>query len=90
MQLHGADVLFVPIDGTSTMSHQEAFHVIEQIKLRVVVPMHYQFGQAAAIFTAASPYPVRRLGVSMLTLGKRDLPKDLEVWFFDSRLPGDF
>lgn len=89
MQLRGADVLFVPIDGTSTMSHQEAFHVIEQIKPRLIIPMHYQFGAAAGIFTAASPYPVRRLGVSTLTLGKRDLPKDTEVWFLDSRIPGD-
>lgn len=89
MQLRGADVLFVPIDGTTTMSHQEAFHVIEQIAPRVIVPMHYQFGAAAGIFTAASPYPVRRLGMSALTLGKRDLPKDTEVWFLDPRYPGD-
>lgn len=90
LQLRSADVLFVPIDGTTTMSHQEALHVIEQIKPRVIVPMHFHFGNAAAIFTAASPYPVRRLGTSSLALGKRDLPKDTEVWFLDPRYPGDF
>jgi L-ascorbate metabolism protein UlaG (beta-lactamase superfamily) len=84
-QLRGADVLFVPIDGSVTMSHQEALHVIDQIKPRLIVPMHYSFGNAAGIFAKAVSYPVRHLGTASLTLGKGDLPKDTEVWFFETR-----
>ena len=87
-QLRQLDVLFVPIDGTSTMSHEEALHVIDQIKPRVVIPMHYHFGGAAQMFVARVPYPVRNLDLDTLVISKRDLPEKTEVWFLPPHIGG--
>lgn len=40
-QLGPIDVLLVPIDGLYTMPQPRALEIIEQIKPKVVVPMHY-------------------------------------------------
>lgn len=80
-QLRQVDILFVPIDGSSTMSPQEALHVIEQISPRLIIPMHYHFGGSAAAFSAMVPYPVREVGQRDIQLGKADLPDETEVWF---------
>jgi L-ascorbate metabolism protein UlaG (beta-lactamase superfamily) len=42
------DVLFLPIDGYSTMSHAEAADAIGQIQPRLVIPIHYHFSSASA------------------------------------------
>ena len=88
-QLRQVDILFVPIDGNSTMSHEEALHIIDQIKPRVVIPMHYHFGGAAQMFVARVPYPVHNLDLETLVVSKRDLPETTEVWFIPPRV-GDF
>lgn len=87
-QLRQVDILFVPIDGTSTMSHEEALHVIDQIKPRVIIPMHYHFGGAAQRFVARVAYPVRNLDLETLVISKSDLPEATEVWFIPPRMGG--
>ena len=43
------DVLYVPIDGVNTLSHEEALHIIGQINPRIVMPMHLSaFGMPEA------------------------------------------
>lgn len=85
-QLRQVDILFVPIDGNSTMSHDEALHIIDQIEPRVVIPMHYHFGGSAQLFVSRSPYPVRNLDLETLVVSKRDLPDTTEVWFLPPRV----
>lgn len=41
MTLNDVDVLFVPINGFYTISALEAIHLINTIKPKVVIPMHY-------------------------------------------------
>ncbi len=36
------DILFVPVGGYYTLNHTQADHVIEQIKPKIVIPMHYK------------------------------------------------
>lgn len=40
--LAGADVLFIPVGGFYTIDAKQAAGVVEQLKPRVVVPMHYK------------------------------------------------
>ncbi|MDP6788720.1 MAG: MBL fold metallo-hydrolase [Rhodospirillales bacterium] len=77
------DVLFVPIDGTSTMSHDEALNVIEQISPRLIVPMHFHFPGAAAAFTerVQGLYAVKSLDSPTLEVSRRTLPATTEVVF---------
>ena len=43
-QLQGLDALLIPVGGHFTIDAGEAQAVVEQLKPRVVVPMHYRFG----------------------------------------------
>lgn len=39
--LLNADVLLIPVGGKYTISAQEAFEVIDKLKPRIIIPMHY-------------------------------------------------
>jgi L-ascorbate metabolism protein UlaG (beta-lactamase superfamily) len=76
------DVLFAPVDGSSTMSHEELFHVIGQIKPKLVIPMHLTFG-GPHVFAARARalYPVKFHGANTIELGFDMLPRETEVLF---------
>jgi L-ascorbate metabolism protein UlaG (beta-lactamase superfamily) len=77
------DVLFVPIDGSMTMSHDEALGVIEQISPKLVVPMHFQFPGSAEAFTARAQelYKVKTIDGPTVEISRRTLPASTEVVF---------
>jgi len=81
-QLGRIDVLFVPIDGAVTLSHEEAMHIIDQIKPRVIMPMHMSFGGAFVFPEIASKkYKVLRKGTNTMLVNRGLLPNETEVWF---------
>lgn len=43
--LAGCDVLLIPVGGTYTLDSGEACRVVEQLRPRVVIPMHYRKGE---------------------------------------------
>jgi L-ascorbate metabolism protein UlaG (beta-lactamase superfamily) len=77
------DVLFLPIGGFSTLSHEEAVRVIEQVKPKLILPMHYHYPGSVERFTALmSPrHPVKMLDASTMRISKKTLPKNTEVHF---------
>jgi L-ascorbate metabolism protein UlaG (beta-lactamase superfamily) len=77
------DVLFVPIDGSSTMTHEQALAVIRQIGPRLVIPMHFGFfGSADRFFELARTlWPVRAEKGSTILVSRQTLPKSTEVRF---------
>ncbi|HRW34904.1 MAG TPA: MBL fold metallo-hydrolase [Thermotogota bacterium] len=52
-KLAGTDVLMIPVGGTYTIDANEAVQLIEQLKPKVVVPMHYK--------TPSCDYPIAEL-----------------------------
>lgn len=42
---YGCDVLMIPVGGTYTIDAKQAKMVVEQVKPRVVIPMHYRHGR---------------------------------------------
>lgn len=80
------DVLFVPIDGSSTMTHEEALAVIRQIGPRLVIPMHFGFFGAADRFfeLAKGLWPIRAETGSTLMVSRRTLPQSTEVRFLQA------
>lgn len=86
-KLAGVDVLFIPVGGFFTIGPAEAGEIVEQIKPRIVVPMHYK----PQGVTADSPLvgvdqflkgkkSVKYLNSNSFTLSKDTLPKDREIW----------
>lgn len=77
------DVLFVPVDGSSTMTHPMAMTVIEQISPRLIFPMHYGFlGSPDAFFELAKEkYTIRSEKGSTMTVSRKTLPRNTEIVF---------
>lgn len=77
------DVAFAPIDGMWTMSHEELFEVLDQIRPRLIIPMHYGSwgGVEAFVAKARARWPVRHHPVPEIEIGFRDLPRSTEVLF---------
>lgn len=82
------DVLFIPVGGTFTLDGKQARKVVQDIRPKVAVPMHYRYGglalsiQTADAFLAGLPeQEVRRVG-NEIELTKADLPTETEFWVF--------
>lgn len=76
------DVLFVPVDGRATISHQEAMRIIEQIRPRLVIPMHFAFtGPEEFAALAASRFAVRVHESDSIVLSRAMLPEKTEILF---------
>ena len=77
------DIAFAPIDGMWTMSHQELFEVLDQIKPVLIIPMHFgsMGGVKEFVARAAARWPVREHNGATIELSFRDLPRKTEVLF---------
>jgi len=81
------DVLFVPIGGTFTVDDKQAWNVINAIKPKIIVPMHYKIGglslPIAGIdgFLKQNRYKTIPVG-NEIDIEKEDLPDEPEVWTF--------
>ena len=81
------DILFVPIGGTFTVDDKQAWNVINKIKPKIVVPMHYKIGglslPIAGIdqFLAQAKQKVIHVG-NEIDIEKEDLPAEPEIWTF--------
>lgn len=82
------DVLMIPVGGHFTIGPAEADRVIEQLKPRVVIPMHFKTEVNASwpIGTLADYLKgktgVRRVG-PVLTITAASLPQSREIWPMD-------
>lgn len=82
-ELGRIDIALAPIDGMWTMSHQELFEVLDQIKPTLIIPMHYGSWQGTQVFVAraSEKWKVGRHDSATLEIGSRDLPSRTEVLF---------
>lgn len=80
------DVLLVPVGGYYTIDAQQAWQLVQMLKPRVVVPMHYGHPQCKIRELAPverfleGKASVKRLSTNVLTLAKEKLPKTVEIW----------
>ena len=69
------DILFVPIDGAYTMSLPEMAMVVQQIRPKIVIPMHF-FGQQATDRFATllgDEWPMQEASSSRIAFSRADL-----------------
>jgi L-ascorbate metabolism protein UlaG (beta-lactamase superfamily) len=87
-QLGEIDVLFVPVGNVFTIGPNEAWEVINSIKPKVAIPMHYRVGGLSLsikpvdfFLKEASEESIVRVGNEM-DFEFEDLPENLEIWVF--------
>jgi len=80
-ELGRIDIVLAPIDGMWTMSHQELFEVLDQIKPMLVIPMHYGSldGVDAFIARAEKQWKIRHHPSPSIELSFRNLPRRTQV-----------
>jgi len=83
------DVLMVPIGGTYTAGPQEAKQIIDQLKPKIVLPMHYWYRQSTLEFFTGGPYPSRFLSANAFTVNKDTLPLATEIYVLKVVREGD-
>jgi L-ascorbate metabolism protein UlaG (beta-lactamase superfamily) len=77
------DVLFIPVGGFYTIDPVQARKVMESLKPRITVPMHYKLPGMSATFNALSTVGefihtddnLKRLDTSRFTISNSDLPE---------------
>jgi L-ascorbate metabolism protein UlaG (beta-lactamase superfamily) len=79
LEIGPVDILFIPVGGFYTIDAKQATRVVEQIKPKVVVPMHFK--------TAKCGFPIAP--VDEFLKGKSNVkhPKTQEVEFSQANLP---
>ena len=50
------DVLFLPIGGTYTLDHEQAFEYVERLAPKIVIPMHYRPKDGVLDIQDATPF----------------------------------
>lgn len=81
------DILFIPIGGTFTVDADQAWKVINKIKPRITIPMHYKIGGLSLPITGIEPFLAKNKFKTLkvgneIDIEKDDLPKDPEIWTF--------
>lgn len=86
--LGAVDVLLLPVGGIVTLSREEAYQLVEALRPRLVIPMHY--GVPGLIYPLApledfldGRLPARRVGSSEVLLRSSELPEGTELLVLD-------
>lgn len=79
------DVVMVPVDGGYTMSTEAMAGVVDRLRARVIIPMHWFSGESLATFLATMEdrYPVVETGGPDLLLSQDDLPATPSILVLD-------
>lgn len=80
LQLIGhVDILLQTIGGVFTIGPEGAKKIIEQLKPKIVIPMHYWYGHGVLERFIDGPIPVRRLETNSIRVNKETLPATTEI-----------
>lgn len=79
------DIVMVPIDGSTTMSQAAMIRVMNRLKARVVIPMHW-FGRGNLerfVTGMYEDFKVERSGLNHMTMSFADLPRDPTIYVLE-------
>jgi L-ascorbate metabolism protein UlaG (beta-lactamase superfamily) len=86
-QIGKIDILFIPVGGNYTIDADQAWRIIEMLKPKIAIPMHYRIeGLSISIagiepFLEKNRYKLLRVG-NEIDIEKDELPKEPEIWVF--------
>jgi len=80
-ELGSIDIVMVPVDGVWTLNQEAMIDVVQQIKPKIVIPMHIFTRATLAKFLAriGDLYAVRNSSSSTVVLSRSELPETAEV-----------
>jgi len=81
------DILFVPVGGTFTIDAKRAWNVINSIKPKITIPMHYKIGGLSLPIDGIDPFLEKNTFKTLkvgneIDIEKEDLPNEQEIWTF--------
>ena len=81
------DVVMVPVDGGYTMARTNMINVLDRLKSRVIIPMHWFSGYALEAFLdeISTAFAVERTGESALEVSLATLPDRPTVMILEPR-----
>jgi L-ascorbate metabolism protein UlaG (beta-lactamase superfamily) len=86
-KIGNVDILFIPVGGTFTVDAEGAWKIVNKIKPKITIPMHYKVGGLSLPITGIEPF-LEKNKVKVLKVGseidieKDDLPSEPEIWTF--------
>jgi L-ascorbate metabolism protein UlaG (beta-lactamase superfamily) len=85
------DILLIPVGGFFTIDPKEATRVAEQIKPRILIPMHFKTGKCGFSIAPVDDFlkgkaNVRRPKTSEATFDKATLPRQMEIMVLEHAL----
>ena len=81
LQLIGhVDILLQTIGGVYTIGPEGGKQVIEQLKPKIVVPMHFWYNMGHLERLIEGPYRARTLNTNSFTVSKDTLPSEAEIY----------
>lgn len=81
------DILFIPVGGTFTIDAERACDIIDKIKPRITIPMHYKIGGLSLPIAGIDQFldknecKILKVG-NEIDIEKEDLPTEPEIWTF--------
>ena len=81
------DILFIPVGGTFTVDAEQAWKVINSIKPKIAIPMHYKIGGLSLPIDGVDPFLEKNIFKTLkvgneIDIEKEDLPSEMEIWTF--------
>ncbi|UCD13173.1 MAG: MBL fold metallo-hydrolase [Thermoplasmatales archaeon] len=86
-QIGNVDILFVPVGGTYTVDSERAWKIINTIKPKITIPMHFKIEGLSLPISSVDPfleknmYKILKVG-NEIDIEKEELPKEHEIWVF--------
>jgi L-ascorbate metabolism protein UlaG (beta-lactamase superfamily) len=90
-EIGSVDILFIPVGGYFTIDAKEATRVAEQIKPRVLIPMHFKTEKCGFPITPVEDFlkgkaNPKRLKASEVAFEKKTLPQQMEILVLEHAL----
>jgi len=84
-KLKGVDVLLIPVGGTFTIDARQASEVVEMLKPKIAIPMHYKTEKLGFPIRPVDDFlslcqNVKKLESAEVELKKEQLPSPTEIW----------
>ncbi len=84
-KLKGLDILLIPVGGTFTIDAGQAKQLVDMLKPRVAIPMHYKTEKLGFPIRPVDDFlslceKVKRLDTSEVEISKDQLPEPTEIW----------
>jgi len=87
-KLSDLDLLLIPVGGTFTVDAKQAGKIVEALKPKLVIPMHYKTAKIGFPIQSVDGFlslftKVKRLNSNETAIKKSDLPSSTEVWVLE-------